>query len=229
MRVAFNTANLVARVTGYRYIGAEWGAQHDKTAAAMNEKEWAAICREIAAAGYQAVEVWIAHCDPRFTDEKRARGWRRILDDNGLTPIGLAGPLTEENARICQWMGIPAANGGFWGTTLAEVRRVVAATGLRCNFENHPEKSAEEIRGPDRRRKPRDRPVHRHRLAGHEWRGCGGGHPRAGSPRAARARQGRACGRRSRNRGTGHRVRGDCRGHNRAERDRLPGVVLVGR
>jgi sugar phosphate isomerase/epimerase len=44
-------------------------------------------------------------------------------------------------------MGIPAANGGFWGTSLAAVQRIVAATGLKCNFENHPEKSAEEIRG----------------------------------------------------------------------------------
>jgi len=147
MKIAFNTANLVARVTGYRYLGTEWGAQHDKTAAAMNEREWTAICREIAGAGYKAVEVWVAHCDPRFTDEKRARRWREILDDSGLAPIGLAGALTGDSARICRWMGIPAANGGFWGTSLAEVLRIVAATGLQCNFENHPEKSAEEIRG----------------------------------------------------------------------------------
>jgi inosose dehydratase len=43
-------------------------------------------------------------------------------------------------------MGIPAANGGLWGTSLADVRRIVAATGLRCNYENHPERSVEEIR-----------------------------------------------------------------------------------
>jgi sugar phosphate isomerase/epimerase len=146
-KIAFNTANLVARVTGYRYAGAEWGTQHDKTAAAMNEREWATICREIADAGYEAVEVWIAHCDPRFTDEKRARAWRKILDDNGLAPIGLAGALTDSSARICQWMGIPATNGGYWGTSLDEVRRIVTATGLRCNYENHPEKSVEEIVG----------------------------------------------------------------------------------
>jgi L-ribulose-5-phosphate 3-epimerase len=43
-------------------------------------------------------------------------------------------------------MGIPVANGGFWGTTLADVRRVMEASGIRCNYENHPEKSVEEIR-----------------------------------------------------------------------------------
>ncbi len=144
-KIAFNTANLVARVTGYRFTMADWGTQHEKTAAAMNEREWAGICREIAAAGYQAVEVWVAHCDPRVTDEPRARAFRKILDDNGLAPIGLAGALTDGSARICRWLGIPAANGGFWGTNPADVRRIVAATGLQFNYENHPEKSVDEI------------------------------------------------------------------------------------
>jgi sugar phosphate isomerase/epimerase len=146
MKIAFNTANLVARVTGYRYEGSRWSEQHEKTAAAATEKEWAAICSEIAGAGYEAVEVWLAHCDPRFTDEHRARSLRRILDEHGLQPIGLAGALTEESARVCQWMGIPAANGGLWGTTLADVRAIVARTGLRYNYENHPEKTVEELR-----------------------------------------------------------------------------------
>jgi sugar phosphate isomerase/epimerase len=68
------------------------------------------------------------------------------MDDHGLTPVGFAGGLTDGSGRICQWMGIPAANGGFWGTSLAEVRRIIAETGLRCNYENHPEKSVEEMR-----------------------------------------------------------------------------------
>lgn len=144
-KIAFNTANLVARMTGYRFAMKEWGRQHEKTAASMNEHEWAGICREVAAAGYDAVEVWLAHCDPRVTNEARARSFRKILDDHGLTPIGLAGALTDETARICQWMGIPAANGGLWGTSLADAQRIVAATGLQCNYENHPEKSVEEI------------------------------------------------------------------------------------
>ncbi|HTO23818.1 MAG TPA: sugar phosphate isomerase/epimerase family protein [Spirochaetia bacterium] len=144
-KIAFNTANLVARVTGYHFEMRAWADQHEKTAASTTESEWAAICAEVAAAGYAAVEVWLAHCDPRFTDERRARALRRILDDHGLVPIGLAGALTEASARVCQWMEMPAANGGLWGTTLADVKRVVAATGLRFNFENHPERTPREI------------------------------------------------------------------------------------
>jgi L-ribulose-5-phosphate 3-epimerase len=145
VRVAFNTANLVARATGYHFAMSAWADQHEKTVAATTEGEWAAICAEIAAAGYRAVEVWLAHCDPRVTDERRARALRRILDDHGLLPIGLAGALTEASARVCQWMGMPAASGGLWGTTLAEVRRVVESTGLQYNYENHPEKTLKEI------------------------------------------------------------------------------------
>jgi len=144
-KIAFNTANLVARVSGYRFAMSAWGDQHEKTAAATTESEWAAICSEIAAAGYTAVEVWLAHCDPRVTDERRARALRRILDDHGLVPMGLAGALTQASARVCQWMGMPAANGGLWGTTLADVKRLVATTGLQFNFENHPERTPQEM------------------------------------------------------------------------------------
>ncbi len=146
MKIAFNTANLVGRVTGYRFRLDEWGKQADATASSMNDSEWAAICSDIASAGFHAAEVWVAHCDPRFTTEAAARKRRSIMDDHGLAPSGLAGALTPANARICQWMGIPAANGGFWGTTLAEVRRVMKETGIRCNYENHPEKSVAELR-----------------------------------------------------------------------------------
>jgi sugar phosphate isomerase/epimerase len=145
-RIAFNTANLVARATGYRYDGSRWGEQHEKTVAATTEQEWAVICGEIAQAGYTAVEVWLAHCDPRVTDERRAHALRRILDEHGLQPIGLAGALTEGSARVCEWMGMPCANGGLWGTTLADVRQITARTGLQFNYENHPEKTIQEIR-----------------------------------------------------------------------------------
>jgi sugar phosphate isomerase/epimerase len=144
MKPAFNTANLVGRVSGYRYT--EWGKQADATASSMTDREWGAICSEIADAGYHAAEVWVAHVDPRFTTEADARKRRAIMDDYGLEPIGLGGGLTAENARICQWMGIPVANGGFWGTGLPDVRRVMKETGIGFNFENHPEKSAAEIR-----------------------------------------------------------------------------------
>lgn len=144
-KIAFNTANLVARVSGWRFKLDYWMDQHRQTVEKTDEREWAAICKEIADAGYRAVEIWVAHVDPAKMTDARAKVFRRILDDNGLEPIGLAATLNDETARLCRQLGIPACNGGYWGSDQPTVKRLVAETGLRFNYENHPEKSVEEI------------------------------------------------------------------------------------
>lgn len=143
-RIAFNTANLVARVSGYRFELKHWGDQHQKTVAATDEAAWAAICREIAAAGFSAVEVWEAHAAPESLDQAKARQWKRILDDHGLRPIGYGGGLRPETTQICQWLGIPQINGGLRGQTPEQATALCQETGVRFNLENHPEKTAGE-------------------------------------------------------------------------------------
>jgi sugar phosphate isomerase/epimerase len=143
--VAFNTANLVARVSGYRYQLTQWMDQHKKTIAATDEAAWRAICREIAAAGFKTVEVWEAHAAPEALDEAKARLWKRSLDDHGLTPVAYAGGLRPETLRICQWLGIPHVDGGLRENTPEQATALCRAHGVRFNIENHPEKSAAEI------------------------------------------------------------------------------------
>lgn len=145
MKIAFNTANLVARASNYRFELKTWGEQHLKTVAATDEKEWRAICREIADAGYRAVEVWQAHADPKVMTKERAVTWKKIMDEHGLQPIGFAGGLSPETAQICNWLGIPMINGGIGNRTPAEATALCKATGIRFNHENHPEKSPAEI------------------------------------------------------------------------------------
>jgi sugar phosphate isomerase/epimerase len=144
-RIAFNTANLVARVSGYRFELAKWGEQHRRTVQATDDASWSAICEEIAAAGYKAVEVWQAHAAPETMTKQRAEAWRKTLDRCGLDPIGYAGGLTKETAQICQWLGIPQINGGIGGLSLADAAGLCEATGVHFNHENHPEKSPAEI------------------------------------------------------------------------------------
>jgi len=143
--VAFNTANLVARVSGYRYELSHWMDQHNQTIAATDEAAWRAICKEIAAAGFEAVEVWEAHAAPESLDEAKARRWKRILDENGLTPVAYAGGLRPETLRICQWLGIPHVDGGLRDNTPEKATALCREHGIRFNIENHPEKSAGEI------------------------------------------------------------------------------------
>lgn len=144
-RVVFNTANLVARITGYRYELSHWMDQHNKTIAATDEAAWRAICKEIAAAGWKAVEVWEAHAAPESLDEAKARLWKRILDEHGLTPVAYAGGLRPETLRICGWLGIPHVDGGLRENTPEKATALCREHGIRFNIENHPEKSAGEI------------------------------------------------------------------------------------
>ncbi|HXK09752.1 MAG TPA: sugar phosphate isomerase/epimerase family protein [Vicinamibacteria bacterium] len=144
-RVSFNTANLVARVSGYRYELSHWMDQHAKTVAATDEAAWKAICGEIAAAGFQAVDVWEAHAAPESLDEAKARKWKRILDESGLTPVSYAGGLRPETLRICQWLAIPHIDGGLRDHSPEQATALCREHGVRFNVENHPEKSAAEI------------------------------------------------------------------------------------
>jgi sugar phosphate isomerase/epimerase len=147
-RIAFNTANLVGRVSGYRYELQHWGEQHQKTVAATDEKAWDSICQDIAAAGYRAVEIWEAHAAPESLDAAKAAAWRRILERHELRPVGYGGSLRPETIRICQRLGIPRINGGLRGQTPAQATTLCRKASVAFNVENHPEKSVEEVLKP---------------------------------------------------------------------------------
>jgi L-ribulose-5-phosphate 3-epimerase len=144
--IAFNTANLVAQVTNWKFELKHWGDQHKATVAKTDEKQFEAICKQIALAGYSAVELWIAHIDPAGMTDKRAANYRSILSSFGLTPIAIAGGINAEHARVATLLNIPQCCGGIGGTTPAEAAKITHDTGIRFNHENHPEKTVDEIR-----------------------------------------------------------------------------------
>jgi sugar phosphate isomerase/epimerase len=147
-RIAFNTANLVGRVSGYRYELKNWGQQHDKTVAATDERAWASICHDISKAGYRAVEVWEAHAAPEGLTPEKGKLWRRILDDHGLTPVAYAGGLRKETVDICHTLGIPHLDGGLRGLSPEKATELCRQTDMKFNLENHPEKNVAEILKP---------------------------------------------------------------------------------
>jgi L-ribulose-5-phosphate 3-epimerase len=147
-RIAFNTANLVGRVSSYSYELSHWGDQHQKTVAATDEKAWRSICADIAAAGYRAVEVWEAHAAPESVNEAKAKTWRRILQDYDLRAVGYGGGLRRETVQLCQWLGIPRINGGLPGLAPDAATSLCRESGVAFNLENHPEKSVPEMLKP---------------------------------------------------------------------------------
>jgi sugar phosphate isomerase/epimerase len=146
-KVVFNTANLVARFTDWRFELKNWGEQDRITRERTDERAWSSICKEIADAGYRAVELWAAHVDPQNMTEARAARFKQIMEEFRLQPIGLSGTLNDDTARVCRWLGVPACNGGYWYSSPDIIRGLLKSSGVRFNYENHPEKSAAEMRG----------------------------------------------------------------------------------
>jgi len=144
-KISFVTANLVARVSGYRFELANWGEQHKKTVAATDEAAWRSICREIAAHGFKAIEIWEAHAAPEVMDRKRGTTWKAIMDDCGLKAIGYGGTLSRKTLEICQWLDIPQINGWIGENTPGQATVLCKETGVRFNLENHPQKTAQEL------------------------------------------------------------------------------------
>jgi sugar phosphate isomerase/epimerase len=146
VQIAFNSANLVAHYSGYRFKLSEWGNQHQLAASRTGIAEWNDICRQIRACGYDAIEVWVALVERCGTDPATADAFAKALRDNGLAPVMLAATLNDQTATICKRLGIPAVAGGYWGSDKATAARVMRETGIQYNFENHPEDSVEALR-----------------------------------------------------------------------------------
>jgi len=144
-KISFVTANLVAQVTGYRFELAHWGDQHKKTVAVTDEKAWSAICKEIAAYGFKAIEIWEAHAAPEVMDRQRGAAWKTIMEEHGLKAIGYGGQLNRKTLEICQWLGIPQINGWIGENTPEQATALCKEMGVRFNIENHPQKTADEL------------------------------------------------------------------------------------
>jgi sugar phosphate isomerase/epimerase len=147
MKLAFNSANLVGRVSGYRFKLSDWLTQHQRTAKETDARAFADICAEIAATGFTDVELWQALAEPSVMTEDTAREWRTILDDHGLRAVAYGGYLGSGAEKVCGWLGISVINGGF---QLApnDATKLCDEHDVYTNFENHPQKTAEEILAP---------------------------------------------------------------------------------
>jgi sugar phosphate isomerase/epimerase len=157
MQWAFMTANYVGQALGYAN-NTDWMANHRATVEAFHGPQFAERFAEmidgIKAAGFDAIELWIAHLEPlRATPEMIATA-NQILRDHGVKLIsytagfGQPGVTREDATRIFQTasaIGAPVLAQGFHPANGPLVRELGERYDIRMGLENHPQKTAQEV------------------------------------------------------------------------------------
>ncbi|MGE5610515.1 MAG: sugar phosphate isomerase/epimerase family protein [Bacillota bacterium] len=155
--ISFISANYVGRTL--KYNGDEnWGTHDQATAKAMNPETFRMIARDIADGGFNHIDLWTAHCNWQTHGLDLLGHIKSICQQFRLTITSYAGGLTlssstrqevEKPFRFMKQLGAPIFAGGMWGADAAQMAPIIndicQELGVKYAFENHPEKTPEEI------------------------------------------------------------------------------------
>ncbi|MEK6570621.1 MAG: sugar phosphate isomerase/epimerase family protein, partial [Bacteroidota bacterium] len=153
-RLAFVTANFVARAGNYQTRPFDWGKCHNKTVETFTVEEMESICAEIAAADFRYIDLWIAHAYALAHNEKSIERFHEILEKYNLklvaAGLGLGGTQTnrtevERDFTTLVRLGVPLLAGTMQKDDVPVIAEWCEKYGVRAAIENHPEKRAEEI------------------------------------------------------------------------------------
>src|SRR5947207_3568144 len=151
MKIAFTTANYVARETGYAMHGWGHGDRTTNEAFAPIEtyaERFDALLADVRALGFATVDVWGAHLNPEWATDAHVDAAREALARHEIEVATYAvsvGPSTVDRAcELARALGAPMIGAGFSG----EPERLAPALerhGLRLAGENHPERPSGEL------------------------------------------------------------------------------------
>jgi L-ribulose-5-phosphate 3-epimerase len=153
--ISFMTANFVARQLNYQMGG--WGEgdqatqNHFRPIESYRER-LSEIFQDIMAAGFTAVDLWGAHLNPHWASPEHLTIASELLKHYQLRPISFAGwwetlEELESTCKIAQRLGIKILGGGapVLSRERAGVIALLEGYDLFLGYENHPERSAEEM------------------------------------------------------------------------------------
>lgn len=166
--ISFMTANFIARQNDYQLSGPIPGSWGEGNTAA---NEWfkpietyrvrfAEMLDEVVAMGFTAIDLWTAHLNPIWMTPDHVEIAKAELKRRELTVTSLAGGLGGDRLTFERTCDLAAAMGDaiLGGPTplLATDRDWIVQQlrdrGLRLGYENHPEKSSDQVIaaiGPD--------------------------------------------------------------------------------
>ena len=157
LTLSFMGANYVGRELGYGAAD-EWGPYDVATNAAFEPLESYGerideVFASISAAGFGALDLWLAHLNWRWATPEHVRIARDSLHRHGLRVVSLAGNLgataaeLESACRLANALDVDLLGGmgDVLRNDLPGAVSVLRETGVRVGYENHPEKSPQEV------------------------------------------------------------------------------------
>lgn len=121
---------------------------------ATYRERFGAMLDEIVALGFDAIDLWIAHCHPSWASDEHLKIAVEALQTRNLRVISLAGSFggTPEEfdayCRIARTVGADLLGGGagLLSSDRTKLVELLTEHDLRFGFENHPnEKTADDI------------------------------------------------------------------------------------
>ena len=155
--ISFMSANFLAREAGY-HLTAGWmqGDQATNTRFAPLadfEALFAELLSQVRRMGFEAMDLWTAHLNPAWATPEHIAIAQKLLGHFQIQVVSLAGAFGQTEAEFVAACRLAAALGAplLGGTTplLFSERAFVAgalrAHNLSLGYENHPERSGQEV------------------------------------------------------------------------------------
>ncbi|HEY8669161.1 MAG TPA: TIM barrel protein [Tepidisphaeraceae bacterium] len=155
-QISFITANYVARATSYDG-DEDWGKQERATYAADSSAYFTAMAKDIAAAGFEAMDIWGAHCHfHQHAAGDYLEQIKGICSQFDLAISSYAGWVSlqspadlEQPFKFIKQLGTDIMAGGIMGLPPEQlhpaVEQAAGKYGVRWAFENHSEKTPRDI------------------------------------------------------------------------------------
>jgi predicted dehydrogenase/sugar phosphate isomerase/epimerase len=155
--ISFMSANFVAREIGYD-MNAGWSQGDQATQAYFSplgtyEERFGCLVREIRTLGFEVMDLWGAHLHFSWATPEHLSIAVRCIREHGMRVGSYAAwvlggvPELRAACRVCQALNIPLIGGyvELLEKDRAAALKVLREFGVAYGFENHPERSADEI------------------------------------------------------------------------------------
>lgn len=153
MNLSYVTANLIGAPSGFNG-DSDWGTLDAAMVEQTTPAGFRKIARAVKAMGFDGIEIYTGHCSYLKRDIDYAKEIRAACLEEGLPIVAYAGGFgqpggtREDFSRtfaMCKALGCTLMAGGIEGKDWGLCARMLRDEGLLIGYENHPEKSAEEI------------------------------------------------------------------------------------